>query len=298
MPLETLRPIHQTSSTRGNSRIAQLPASSTLKSIHTTLHLLHHRNKNQHGSTKWWKWLAMLKRSIAQLMRDVERWEWKQEHSADDEDDGGDSSFQTQILKRMCYLHIFVVPRCYVAFSTVLVDMQFSALGVVLLAVLAQAAKAVAHIEEFHLLSLESNTSTDNNSMSAIATTATAVPAISINCSENVGVDVGEVVNRLLHVPELTADPAAFGEKGKQRKKENDSGQKEKNERKRSPFVSDAIRERQKLGVTEKSRQESPLTQLDEDEREKEAARQKRKKIKIKQKKRNRDAIDDIFGKL
>ncbi|EDN05702.1 nitrositive-stress induced transcript [Histoplasma capsulatum] len=176
--------------------------------------------------------------------------------------------------------------------------MQFSALGVVLLAVLAQAAKAVAHIEEFHLLAMGSNTSTDNNSMSAIATTATAVPAVSINCSEDVGVDVGEVVNRLLHVPELTADPAAFEEKEKQRKKESDSGQKEKIERKRSPFVSDAIRERQKLGMTEKSRWESSLTQLDEDEGEKEAARQKRKKIKIKQKKQNRDAIDDIFGRL
>lgn len=187
---------------------------------------------------------------------------------------------------------------CHSAFSTVLVDMQFSALGVVLLAVLAQAAKTVAHIEGFHLLALESNTSTDNNSMSAIATAATAIPAISINRSENVGVDVGEVVNRLLHVPELTAGPAAFGEKGKQKKKRDDSGQKGKNERKRSPFVSDAIRERQKLGMTEKSRQESSLTQLDEDEGEKEAARQKRKKIKIKQKKQNRDAIDDIFGKL
>lgn len=31
--------------------------------VHSVLHLIYHRNKNQHQGAKWWKWLSILKRT-------------------------------------------------------------------------------------------------------------------------------------------------------------------------------------------------------------------------------------------
>jgi len=36
------------------------------------LHLVYHRNKNQHRLAKWWKWLSMLKRSVANLLMELQ----------------------------------------------------------------------------------------------------------------------------------------------------------------------------------------------------------------------------------
>lgn len=37
-----------------------------------TLHLLYHRNKNQHRHSKWWKWFSMLKRCVSRLLHEVQ----------------------------------------------------------------------------------------------------------------------------------------------------------------------------------------------------------------------------------
>lgn len=37
--------------------------------VHSMLHLIFHRNKNQHRRTKWWKWLSILKRATLDLTR-------------------------------------------------------------------------------------------------------------------------------------------------------------------------------------------------------------------------------------
>lgn len=40
-------------------------------SVHVMLHLIFHRNKNQHRRTKWWKWLSILKRATADLAQSL-----------------------------------------------------------------------------------------------------------------------------------------------------------------------------------------------------------------------------------
>ncbi|KLJ08908.1 hypothetical protein EMPG_15671 [Blastomyces silverae] len=269
-----------------------LPQSSTLKSIHITLHLLYHRNKNQHRGTKWWKWLAMLKRSMSALLRAVRRWEWEWDEGDGDEDGG----FRAKVLEMMRYMHVYVVPRCYVAFSTVVADTQFSALGVVLLAVLAQAAQAVALAEEYQM---EPDTNTGTSITSALTTTAAATAVLPTNHEENVHVDVGEVVKRSLYVPGLVVDSAASGENRGGKEKGDTSGLEEKSEGK-SPLILDAAGEERKAGMVKKSKRDSSLPQLggDEEEEEEGGERQKRKKLKTKRKKKQRDAIDDIFGGL
>ncbi|RPB16048.1 hypothetical protein P167DRAFT_602707 [Morchella conica CCBAS932] len=82
------------------------------------LHLLFHRNKNQHRSGKWWKWFGMLRRNIRKLLHP----------SAED----GDAN------KRVEYMRRVLVPSCYSAFTSVVADTQFAPLGLTLLAILAR----------------------------------------------------------------------------------------------------------------------------------------------------------------
>jgi ribonuclease MRP protein subunit RMP1 len=113
--------------------------------VHSVLHLVYHRNKNQHQRAKWWKWLSLLKRTTLDL---------------------GSMDSATAASRRQ-HLASHLIPRCYLyvisrglvpitspghavqtrtdmrrAFSTVIADNQFATLGVVLLAALARLAKA------------------------------------------------------------------------------------------------------------------------------------------------------------
>ncbi|CRG88744.1 hypothetical protein PISL3812_05778 [Talaromyces islandicus] len=99
---------------------------SRVEEVSSKIHLIYHRNKNQHGPTAWWRWLSMLRRTLLKILAT----------SATTQHDK-----QARLAK---YLHAFIIPRCYVAFSTVVADGQFSTLGSVLLAALAQARDATS----------------------------------------------------------------------------------------------------------------------------------------------------------
>ncbi|KAJ5099136.1 hypothetical protein N7532_006137 [Penicillium argentinense] len=93
-----------------------------IRAVYSILHLLYHRNKNQHQRAKWWKWLSMLKRTASELAFPESK------------------VFAASSCPQ--YLSLRLIPRCYHAFSTVVADNQFATLGVVLLAALARLAKA------------------------------------------------------------------------------------------------------------------------------------------------------------
>ncbi|ODH48855.1 hypothetical protein GX48_05001 [Paracoccidioides brasiliensis] len=267
-------PSRSTSSPKKRKKQFMSP-SRTLIAIHTSLHLLYHRNKNQHGAAKWWKWLAMLKRSMAELVALVRRYErYGDEY---DNDDG----FRVKVLERMRYMHFWIVPRCYIAFSTVVADTQFTSMGVVLLATLAQAAQAVAQAGENQ--SPVVNYALEVGASNAAATTTTPVSTTS---DKHASVDFGEVVKRTVYVPCATD---SVEKAGSDSKKGRGKG--------KSPTISvAAIDGREGEGLEERSNCEVSSVRLSGHEEE--AVRQKRKKLNTKRKKRKGDAIDDIFGDL
>lgn len=59
------------------------------------LHLLFHRNKNQHRQATWWKWLSMLRRCLAKLIIEL----------------GSPDPVDT--LTRTRFMINFLLPRCY-----------------------------------------------------------------------------------------------------------------------------------------------------------------------------------------
>uniref|UniRef100_A0A093X9M5 Ribonuclease MRP protein subunit rmp1 n=1 Tax=Talaromyces marneffei PM1 TaxID=1077442 RepID=A0A093X9M5_TALMA len=96
---------------------------SLLETLFSTVHLIYHRNKNQHGGTAWWKWLSILRRCLVKLV------------------DGAGNEKKCMNISR--YVHTRVIPRAYIAFSTVVADGQFSTLGTVLVAALAQTKRVI-----------------------------------------------------------------------------------------------------------------------------------------------------------
>ncbi|KAL7271685.1 Ribonuclease MRP protein subunit rmp1 [Rhizina undulata] len=110
-----------------------------LKNELDLLHLLFHRNKNQHHSGKWWKWFGMLRRNTRKLVDELEE-EGVSEGRCNEE--------ESKVEKRVVYLRRVLVPSCYTAFTSVIANTQFSSLGMVLLAVLAKIHSIIGPDEE------------------------------------------------------------------------------------------------------------------------------------------------------
>ncbi|CBF70848.1 hypothetical protein AN6495.2 [Aspergillus nidulans FGSC A4] len=145
--------------------------------IYSMLHLIFHRNRNQHGRTKWWKWLSILKRAV---------WNLAMSLSSSKQGD-----FRTSAENYKQYLADRVLPRCYLAFSVVIADVQFSALGAVLFAILAQLSKSTGIAEEFKL---PSPVETNHNSLASYTEVPTRID------------DIGEALPRPAEPSEVAED--------------------------------------------------------------------------------------------
>ncbi|KAF6241572.1 hypothetical protein HO173_000283 [Letharia columbiana] len=91
-----------------------------------TFHLLHHRNKNQHRHSKWWKWFSMLKHCLSKLIHEIQA---------------------RDILRaqaRVKHMYQVLLPRCYACFTQLIQDSQFSSLGLTLVAELSRIRRLVA----------------------------------------------------------------------------------------------------------------------------------------------------------
>lgn len=86
------------------------------------IQLVYHRNKNQHGSTHWWRHFNTLKRSISQILRQCQYNKVERESCK-------------YAIKRFLKVQL---PAIYYAFQGVLTMGQFVTLGVVLMGLLAR----------------------------------------------------------------------------------------------------------------------------------------------------------------
>ena len=68
--------------------------------VYSMLHLVFHRNKNQHGKTKWWKSLSLLKRATKNLLEILECELVR-------------SRNESFVDKHAKYLATSVIPKCY-----------------------------------------------------------------------------------------------------------------------------------------------------------------------------------------
>jgi ribonuclease MRP protein subunit RMP1 len=105
------------------------------------LHLLFHRNKNQHSITLWWQWFATLRRNLNKLLA---------EHdliTASKNTPDRKAALQ-KYTERVAFMRKVVVPATFEAFGNVIAQKNFAPLGLVLMACLARVWRMVKPTEE------------------------------------------------------------------------------------------------------------------------------------------------------
>jgi ribonuclease MRP protein subunit RMP1 len=115
-----------------------------LKLLHDDLDLLHllfHRNKNQHRLLKWWQWIATLRRNLNKLLAEHDLIT-KAKTTPDR------NAAVTKYKERVTFMRRVVVPSAYNAFGIVIGMNAFAPLGMVLMGVLARVWKAIKPTEE------------------------------------------------------------------------------------------------------------------------------------------------------
>ncbi|PBP17443.1 putative Ribonuclease MRP protein subunit RMP1 [Diplocarpon rosae] len=122
-----------------------------LQKLSHLLHLTHHRNKNQHRLAKWYKPFSQLRRQLLKLIAEAEVLETALKFSTSsvpakiEERELGRGKEKGKYVKgaeetvgiRVRFLEELVVPKCFTAFSNVVADGQYAALGLFLVATLA-----------------------------------------------------------------------------------------------------------------------------------------------------------------
>ncbi|TVY20154.1 Ribonuclease MRP protein subunit rmp1 [Lachnellula arida] len=106
-----------------------------LTKLSTILTLFHHRNKNQHRLAKWYKSLSILHRQIRKLLCSLEKYDEARDLK---EKSRYTTEAREELVARVEFLARWVLGRCYLAFSTLVADNQYAALGLLLLGVLAR----------------------------------------------------------------------------------------------------------------------------------------------------------------
>ncbi|KAF7865744.1 hypothetical protein EAF04_005909 [Stromatinia cepivora] len=119
------------------------PHHTTLLSLHHILHLTHHRNKNQHRLSKWYKSFNILRRQITRLLALVpeyviesSRGKAKVKVKGKAKERGEREERELQGL--LGFMRKDVVGGCYLAFSQLVADNQYATLGLMLMGCLAR----------------------------------------------------------------------------------------------------------------------------------------------------------------
>ena len=66
-----------------------------LQAATQTFHLLHHRNKNQHQHSRWWKWFSMLRRCVSNLIYEIQ------------------TRDELRVQARVKHMNQVLLPKCY-----------------------------------------------------------------------------------------------------------------------------------------------------------------------------------------
>jgi ribonuclease MRP protein subunit RMP1 len=89
----------------------------TLISVQQLLHLTHHRNKNQHRLSKWYKAFSILRHQVVKLIAELETLETAELYSSKGKTDEKESKYVTaareKVEKRVRFLRAWVLEDCY-----------------------------------------------------------------------------------------------------------------------------------------------------------------------------------------
>lgn len=110
-----------------------------LQHLSDVLHLFHHRNKNQHRRSIWWRHFSVFRRQLNKLLEEVNSLnEVPQTHLERIRKKTRDQETSSNISERLDLWQNVLVTKWQNSFSQIIADGRFAVLGLVLIAVLAQ----------------------------------------------------------------------------------------------------------------------------------------------------------------
>ncbi|KAK4621460.1 hypothetical protein CLAFUW4_07141 [Fulvia fulva] len=123
-----------------------------LRHLADLLHLFHHRNKNQHRRSVWWRHFSIFRKQLSALVNDSNRIDAVAlTNLARAKKKAQDAQIAITTSKRILFWRDTMVAKWQHAFSQLIADGRFSVLGLVLLAALSQVCQIVgitADLEE------------------------------------------------------------------------------------------------------------------------------------------------------
>lgn len=124
----------------------------TLQHLSNLLHLFHHRSKNQHRHSIWWRHFSIFRQQLKKLITEITALkETPTTHLARTKKKFQDVETKRRIDQRLAFWRDVTVCKWQRSFSQIVADGRFSVLGLVLLAVLAEVCRIVgitAELEE------------------------------------------------------------------------------------------------------------------------------------------------------
>jgi len=111
-----------------------------LHSISQILHLTHHRNKNQHRLAKWYKSFNLLRRHVSKLSSELET---NIQYTTLSAKAKRTIESREIVEARVAFLEDVLIGRCWLAFSQLVADNQYAALGLMLVGTLARARRVI-----------------------------------------------------------------------------------------------------------------------------------------------------------
>lgn len=111
-----------------------------LQQLSDLMHLFHHRNRNQHSGSVWWRHCSIFRRQLAKLVGEIKMLnEVPTTNLARMRKKSEDIRTLHTIECRLSFWQDVLLTKWFPAFSQVVADGRFAVLGLVLLSILAQA---------------------------------------------------------------------------------------------------------------------------------------------------------------
>lgn len=125
----------------------------TLNHLVDILHLFHHRSKNQHRHSIWWRHFCIFRRQLSFLTKDISQLHsTPTTHLARTRKKLQEPQLRARIQDHLSFWQDILVPRWHRAFSQATADLRFAVLGLVLLAALAEVCRITSVTAELELL--------------------------------------------------------------------------------------------------------------------------------------------------
>lgn len=111
----------------------------TLEHLSTLLHLFHHRNKNQHRHSIWYRHFSTLRQQLNRLLSELTTLNFQPKtHLEKAKKKVQDPITQSRLRRRLDFWRDILLPKWQHAFSQLIAHRQFAVLGVVLMAIVAE----------------------------------------------------------------------------------------------------------------------------------------------------------------